>query len=66
MTPSEEKTIFRQISKILDEESYGHIVKIIKLFNLNIITKSETYELLAPIQLEEYYIDFLKDILETR
>ena len=66
LTPSEEKAIFRQISKLLDEESYGHIIKVIKLFHLNIITKNETYELLAPIQLEEYYFDFLKDILETR
>lgn len=38
--PSEERSIFRQIEKMVDDQTYDYIMRIVKVYFLNIITRN--------------------------
>jgi hypothetical protein len=41
--PSEEKSIIRQIEKMVDEPVYEFIQKVTKIYTLNIISRNEAF-----------------------
>lgn len=64
--PSEERALLRQLEKQIDEQTYNYIIKIIKIYYLNIITRNEAFDLLANVQVEELYMECVKDIIDAR
>ena len=50
--PSEEKSIIKQIDKMVDEQTFDYIMKITRIYTQNIITRSEAFELLAGVQVD--------------
>jgi hypothetical protein len=64
--PSEEKSIIRQLEKMVDESSYDYILKVTKLYTLNILTRNEAFDILGGIQADELYLECLRDILDCR
>lgn len=62
---SEERAVFKQLEKETDPTIYNFIVKVVKLFFLNIITKAEAFELLNQLPFEEE-LEYLKDIIDAR
>ena len=56
----------RSLEKITDEETYNYIIKIIKIYYLNIITRNEAFDLLVHVNTEENHLEGLKDILDAR
>lgn len=63
---SEEKIYFKHLEKNVNEPTFHYIIKVMKIFQLNIITKAEAYELLSAVQIEDEDLDGLKDIFESR
>ena len=61
----DEKFIFKHLEKILDQKTFGSLIKIMRLFYLNIITKNEIFEMINVLEMEEE-VEFLKEIIETR
>jgi hypothetical protein len=51
---------------MVDEKVYTYIVKVIKIYYLNIITRNETFDLLGGVQADELYMECLRDIIDTR
>lgn len=41
-------------------------MKVVRIFYLNIISRNEAFELLAGIQVDDLYLECLRDILDTR
>lgn len=50
--PSEEKSIIKQIDKMVDESTFDYIMKITRIYTQNIITRNEAFELLAGVQVD--------------
>lgn len=51
---------------MIDEQTYTYIVKIIKIYYLNIITRNEAFDLLANLQVDELYMECVRDIIDAR
>ncbi len=51
---------------MVDSQTFDYIMKVTKIYYLNIITRNEAFELLAGVPLDELYMECLKDILDSR
>lgn len=51
---------------MVDDQTYDYIIRIVKIYLLNIITRNEAFELLGGVQVDELYMECLKDILDSR
>ncbi len=53
---NEERFAIKQLEKSVDPKAYKYIIKLVKLYYLNLITKWETFELLAEVGLEANHL----------
>jgi hypothetical protein len=51
---------------MVDEHTYQYIMKVIKIYFFNIITRNEAFDLLANVQADELYMECIRDILDAR
>ena len=54
------------MEKQCDPAIFTHLVKLMKIYALNIISRNELFELLGSIELDPNYMEFVKDILDAR
>lgn len=50
----------------MDQRVYRDILKVVKIYVLNLITKREAFDLLSKAGLEDLHLENLKDMLESR
>ena len=53
---NEERFAIKQLEKSVDPKTYKYIIKLVKLYYLNLITKWKTFELLAEVGLEANHL----------
>ena len=51
---------------MVEEPTYALIVKVAKIYTLNLITRNEAFEMLAGVQVDEAYLECFRDILDSR
>ena len=62
----EEKAALKQFRRNIDQSTDRHIMKVLKIFTLNIITRNQAIELLNIPSIDDQFFELLRDIIQTR